>query len=479
MAFVRLGSEYIKEGYTPIDNVFLLGYLPSADPVDVKIYLFGLALANNREDGENNLEKMALSLQVSEERIMEGFRFWEKKGLISVSKTNPPSISYLSVKRPTSPVIKVNAEKYKTFVEEVERLFPARILNNNEYNAFMELIELSGMEPNAMLLVMQYCADLKGGAVSTPYILAVANNWIKLGLLTEKQIDDHIKELENNAEDIREIFKTLGIKRAPDLDDRQMYLNWTRRLNYKLDAVLVAAKAMKRRGGMEKLDKYIEELSRAKAFSAEEVAKYTKEREEIYNLTVDINKNLGLHYGDVEVIIETYVTNWLNTGFEPKALVKIAKFCLMRGIRTYDGMSQLVNVFYKMGLLTESAIDGHIAAQIAVDDKIRKVFEECNYFGVITAKDRANYKTWQEWEMDEEVILYVASIYKNSPFPMQNINRALGTLHAKNITTLEGAVKELSAPEKAKKDKDNYSQRQYTDEEIRNVLIDFEEWTNE
>jgi hypothetical protein len=56
--------------------------------------------------------------------------------------------------------------------------------------------------------------------------------------------------------------------------------------------------------------------------------------------------------------------------------------------------------------------------------------------------------------MDEEVILYVASIYKNSPFPMQNINRALGTLHAKNITTLEGAVKELSAPEKAKKDKD-------------------------
>ena len=476
MTFVKLGSEYIKEGYTQIDNMFLLGYLPSCDAIDVKIYLFGLTLANIGEQSENHLEKMALSLQLSQERIMAGYTFWEKKGLVSISKTNPPSIKYLSVKRPLTPVVKFNTQKYAPFVEEVERLFPSKILNNNEYNAFMELIESSKMELNAMLLIMQYCSDLKGGAVSTPYILAVANSWINLGLLTEKQVDEHIKELENYSGDLTLIFKALATKRSPDLEDRQMLLRWTNKLNYKLDAILVAAKALKRRGGMEKLDKYMDELFRAKAFSAVEIAKYTKDKDDLYQLAITINKNLGLYYGDVDVIIETYITDWLNMGFEQSALIKLAKFCLMRGVRTYDGMEQLANVFYKMGLLTEDAIDGYITTQIAIDDKIRAIFTECNYFGVITGKDRVNYKTWKEWGMGEDVIVYVASQYKNNPFPMQSINRTLSTLQAKGIKTVAAAQQELSSPKSNKVEKDSFNQRQYTDEQLRSVLVDFEEW---
>lgn len=477
MAFVRLGTEYIKEGYTPIDNMFLLGYLPTCDALDVKIYLFGLTLANIADDSENQLEKMALGLHLTEERIMESFHFWEKKGLVSISKTNPPSIKYLSVKNPMTPIVKFNTQKYAPFVEEVERLFPTKILNNNEHNAFMELIETSNMEMNAMLLIMQYCSDLKGGAASTPYILAVANAWVKLGLLTEKQVDEHIKELENNSEDIRQIFKALSVKRNADLEDRQMYLNWTTKLNYRLDAILVAAKALKRRGGMERLDKYMEELYRAKAFTATEVATYAKNKEEIYQLAIDINKNLGLFYGNTEVIVETYITKWLNLGFEKDALIKLAKFCLMRGIRSYDGMEQLVNIFYKMGLLTENAIDGYIATQVAIDGKIREIYEACNYFGVINSKDRNNYKTWLEWEFDEEVILFVAAQYNNNPFPMQSINRTLASLHAKGIKTLNDVEKELKIADKPKKkEEDSFLRHEYTDEQLRSVLVDFEEW---
>ncbi|NLL56407.1 MAG: DnaD domain protein [Clostridiales bacterium] len=477
MAFVKLGSEYIKEGYTQVDNMFLLGYLPSCDALDVKIYLFGLAMANLADEGENQLEKMALSLQLSEERIIQSYRFWEKKGLVNISKTNPPSIKYLSVKHPMTPIVKFSTEKYASFVEEVERLFPKRILNSNEYNAFMELIESSKMEMNAMLLIMQYCSDLKGGAVSTPYILAVANAWIKQGLLTEKQVDEHIKELENNSEDIRLIFKALSVRRNATLEDRQMYLDWINGLNYKLDAILVAAKALKRRGGMERLDRYLNELYKAKAFTAQEVAAYAKEKEEINNLAIDINKNLGLFYGNTEVIVETYIIPWLNMGFEREALTKIAKFCLMRGVRNYDGMEQLVNIFYKKGLLSQDAIDRYIASQIAIDDKIRKIYDACNYFGVINGRDRKNYKTWLEWGFEEDVMLFVASQFNNNPFPMQSINRTLASLHARDIKALSDVEKELTSTKKSsKKPQDTFSQREYTDEELRSVLVDFEEW---
>lgn len=477
MAFVRLGSEYIKDGYTQVDNIFLLGYLPICDAIDVKIYLFGLILANMAEERDNQIEKMAISLQLSEERIMEGYNYWEKKGLVSISKTNPPAIKYLSVKHPLTPAVKFNTEKYAPFVEEAERLFPSKVFNQNEYNAFMELIETSRIELNAMLLIMQYCSDIKAGNATTPYILAVANNWIKEGLLTEKQVDAHIAELENNSETLRMIFKALGIKRNPELEDRQLYLHWSNQLNYNLDAVMVAARALKRKGGMEKLDKYIQELYRAKAFSAEEVAQYTKGKEDLYGLAINITKNLGTYYGDVEIIIETYITNWLNMGFESSALLKLAVLCFKSGYKNYENLDQMVNRFFKMGLLTESGIDGYINVQLAIDTKIKEIFDLCNYFGTISVKDRSNYKTWMEWDINEDIIKYVAVKYNDKPFPMQSINRTLSTLHAKGIKTLVEAEKELKNLNAGTQNtKDSFSQRQYTDEQIKSVLIDFEEW---
>ena len=39
MAFCNLSSDLIKEGYTLVDNVFLLSYLPLSDSTDTKVYL--------------------------------------------------------------------------------------------------------------------------------------------------------------------------------------------------------------------------------------------------------------------------------------------------------------------------------------------------------------------------------------------------------------------------------------------------------
>ena len=177
MGFVRLGSDYIKACYTQVDNVFLTSYLPAADGLDVKIYLTGLAFAGSGEE-RNTLEKMALLLHTDENRILEGFRYWEEKGLVAVTAASPFSVQYLSVKTPLKPIIKINAEKYKTFCDESVRLFPEKILTPNEYNAYFELMQTYKYETNAVLLIMQYCKDLGEGKLSTPYVLAVAEDWL-------------------------------------------------------------------------------------------------------------------------------------------------------------------------------------------------------------------------------------------------------------------------------------------------------------
>ncbi len=480
MAFLSLGSDYLRAGYTQVDNVFLLSYLPYADALDVKIYLLGLVMASDASE-ENSLEKMAIALHTDEERIAEGFRYWEEKGLVSLTKTAPFSVKYLSVKNPLKPVVKLNGEKYKVFADEVARLFPERIMSPNEYNAYFELMHDYKVETNAMLLIMQYCKDLGGGRFSTPYILAVATDWAKNGLTTEKKVTEHIEELENNSEDIRQIFSALGIKRAADLTDRQLYLKWTKKKNFPLDSILAAAKSLKKRGGTEKLDELMEELEKAGAFNVAAVADYIKEKESVHALAKDLAKTLGSYYGSTDAIVDSYVRPWLNVGFDEEGLKKLAKFCFLRNIRSFDGLSQTVDKFYRNGVLSSSAIDVFVEKQLKIDEDVKEVFDKCNNYGVVSNRDRECYRAWNEWGFDKEAILAAAESCSGEIYPMQAINRTLASLRADNIFSA-GKIKEKLSEKQDKSNKkgknDDYMKHVYSDEQLKNVLVNFDDWEN-
>ncbi len=479
MAFLSLGSDYIKAGYTQVDNVFLLSYLPSADPLDVKIYLLGLAMSS--DDTDNSLEKMSLSLHVDPERIIEGFRYWEEKGLVSMTKVSPLSIKYLSVKAPQKPIVKLNGEKYKVFADEVARLFPERILSPNEYNSYFELMHEYKMEVNAMLLIMQYCKELGGDRFSAPYILAVATDWAKQGLNTEKKVSAHVEELESNAEDVRQIFSALGIKRRADVTDRQLYLSWTKGKNFPLDGILVAAKSLKRKGGMERLDELISELSRAEAYSAIEVAKYVKEKESKYELAKEITKALGTYYGSTDAVVESYVQPWLNLGFSADGLKKLARYCFLNSVRNLDGLAQTVDRFYRNGIISADGIEAYIDRQRRIDEEVREVFDKCKKYGIVSSRDRESYRTWTEWGFDKAGILAVADACSGEAFPLSTLNRHLAYLRAKGIFDEKTIKEELTAlaksPEK-KKGNDDYLKHEYTEEQLKNVIVNFDDWSD-
>lgn len=439
MRFCKLGNDYKKQGFTLIDNTFLLNYLPSADAVDVKVYLYGLTLATLSDDDSNTLEKLSLGLKLTEERIINSFKYWQEKGLVSITAIHPLSVIFNSPKTPQLPIIKYNAKEYSAFVEETARLFPDRVLSPNELTEFIELIRIYKIEVSALLMIMKYCVDYKEGKVSTSYILAVANDWIKKGLTTAEQVNEHICGLEANSEAVRMILKALGIKREADLDDRQLFIKWSKEYGYKLDAILVAAKPQKRRGGMERLDRYIEELHSANAFSAEEVAAYNKNKERVYDLAINIVKNIGGFYASMDIVIETYILPWLSKGFSHEGLLAIAKYCFLKGIKNLEGMDQLADKFFKQGLLDEDGINNYIREQNEADQKISSIFEACNHSGLITNKEREFYRIWREWGFDDETILFVATLADKNPFPIQSINRNLALLYQNSIYDITSA----------------------------------------
>ena len=476
MPFLSLGSDYVKAGYTQVDNVFLLSYLPYADALDVKIYLLGLAMASDLSE-ENSLEKMCLALHVEQERIVEGFRYWEEKGLVSLTKTAPFSVKYLSVKNPLKPVVKLNGEKYKVFADEVARLFPEKIISPNEYNGYFELMHEYKVETNAMLMIMQYCKDLGGGRFSAPYILAVAADWAKKGLTTEKKVNEHIRELENNSEDVRQIFAALNIKHAADVSDRQLYLKWTKEQKFPLDGVLTAAKSLKKRGGMEKLDELLAELSRAGVFSAVGIAGYVKEKERVHGLAKELAKALGTYYGSTDAVVESYVRPWLNMGFDEEGLKKLAKFCFLRNVRSFDGLAQTVERFFRSGIIASEAIDAYVEKQMRIEQDVKEVFAKCNRYGVVGNRDRECYRVWCEWGFSKEAILAAAENCADETFPMQAINRTLASLRMQGTFDVEEIKKKLADKEK-KQGKDDYMKHEYTEEQLKSVLVSFDDWVD-
>ncbi len=476
MVEIKLHQDIIKNGYTLVDNVFLSNYLINADGLDVKIYLYGLHLISTI--GNVNLADMALKLKVDEDRIKSAYLYWEKQGLVEITRTEPVSLIYMSPKNPMPKVTQFDPNKYKDFVEEVDRLFPTRMVTSNEYNSYFELIEFSGIEPNALLQIMMYCKKIKDDKVSTPYILAVANNWIAEGVRTFDDVTKKIEQLELNSEDVRKIYETLGLKSMVDIDSRQTYQSWLDS-GYTLDAILTAARLLKKRGGIAKLDSLIKDLKKAGAFNAFEIEEYGKKLKKLNEIALGVVKGIGGYYGSMEVIVDTYIRPWVNDmGFTEDALLTIAHYCFVSNIKSLDGLNEVVKKFFQLNLITTESISSYIAKKVQIDDEIKDLLEIVGSPRMVSNKDREFYTTWTEnWGIGYDIIALAAEYAKGKNFAFSHINRLLSQIKNNANIMLDDAKKifeKIQSPDTNSVKKKDMLRHEYTKEELSSVLTNLD-----
>lgn len=471
MAFCTLDADYVREGYTQVDNVFLSKYMPDADATDVKVYLYGLMLALGGRGADNTKDAISLALRLTAERVDSAFAYWADSGLISYT-SDGKGIMYNSVKAPTTKAVYYNAREYSEFVDELRRVFPEKIIPEQDIVRYVETLRLYKIEQNAMLLIARYCRDAKG-TTNTASVVGLASAWAKQGLTTERAVNARLDELERNSEEMKNVYTALGLRSEPSVEDAGLYVSWTAK-GFKPDTIMVACRACKRRGGMQRLVRLMDELYSAKALTAVEADEYLRKKDEIKAFAEQIIRTLGSFYATLDMPIETYINPWLSLGFEKNALSAIAKFCFMRNIRTLDGMQVYVDKFYKLGVVTEQGIDAYVQRQNAVDNAIREVLSVCGAEPFISARDRDFYRTFAEdWGFEQDVILTVASYARNKPFPMSYINKILLTLKENGIRTVEGAKKLLEGGLDKKKDttKDNIIKQDYTAAEVASAFM--------
>lgn len=120
------------------------------------------------------------------------------------------------------------------------------MLTPNEYNEYYMFIDESKIEQDAMLMIVQYCINIKGMSVRYPYVLTVARNWVADGVRTASDVEDKLSEYDKQSGEMQKVLAALARKGGAELEEKQMLLKWTRSWGYELDAVLTAAKTAQR-----------------------------------------------------------------------------------------------------------------------------------------------------------------------------------------------------------------------------------------
>ncbi|NCA66506.1 MAG: DnaD domain protein [Clostridia bacterium] len=469
MALCIFSIDYNTDGYTMVDNAFISHYLPYAGESALKVYLLGINLCQNPQGQDNTLDNMCISLDMTAEDVIRAFEHWETRGLVSIASRSPLTVRFNSPRAAFAPNRKFNKDKYSDFLENLQLLFPDRTLSSNELYQYLTLIEDNNIEPDAVLLIAKYCVDLKGVSIRYAYIISVAKNWIEEGCHNVADVEDRLKESEAASENIRAIFKALKKISKPDIEDRQYYLKWTKNWGYSDECIKLAASSVKR-GGMEKLDAVLDEYFKQSIFTVQDIKEYAKRREQMYNVSVQVNKILGLYYQSLDFIVESYIHPWLQKGYEGDGLVMIAKYCFMNSIRQLEGMNKVVNSFYEEGIITENSINEHLHGLMKNDSIISEIIAVTGSTRNVTENDRKFYLTWSiTWNFSDELILEAAKIAEGRAYAFTYINKVLSKWKEEGVkSTVDFNKQTTSAGIKLDKE--------YKIAEIRNILMGDEEY---
>lgn len=230
---VRFSPEAARREMTPVDNLFFTVYMPEADGIFVKVYLYGLMQCYHSSLADDPIAEM---LGISETQVQCAFVYWQSKGLVRIVSDDPLTVEYLLTEQPA--LTTATAVKYRPFVDALNALLSPRTLNIREMKAMYDCIELYGLEEATVLELAAYCIEQKGKRVSSNYILAAAQTWSEQGIITPEQAKEYLEAYRAKKHGASEVLARWNKRRKPTQDEMDLYDKWINEWGFDEEAIL-------------------------------------------------------------------------------------------------------------------------------------------------------------------------------------------------------------------------------------------------
>ena len=436
MAFCSFSKDCELNSSVTLESKFITKYLPEADGFAVKVYLYGLFLCQCA-NADFSLASMAEVLKTSEEKIKEAFTLWQDYDLVEILSTEPFAVQYLPVKSAVGRPKKVRYEQYADFNKELQRRMQkvGKFVSAGEYLKYMHFLEENSMQPQALLLIAEFCINKQGETVSPSYIFNKAKKLLGMGCTTYEQVERELSNYNAHERDLVAVFSALGLfKSVPDENDYSAYRKWTQTLGFTRESIIATAKKLKR-GSMGALERSLEDLYEKGKTDAEEIAQYLDERERMASLTFRLGRKLGVKIATPDTYIDEYVEKWCNYGFEDSSLLDIALFCLKTERGNFEAMDTLLASLFQNGVVAKESVDAVLKEKNGELKLFAKIQEAC---GAIrkSANNLALISTWRGWNFSDEMIVEAAKRSCASASPIPYMNKILSDWKRQEIFTV-------------------------------------------
>lgn len=446
MPLFGFDEQFTLFGSTPLENQFILEYLPTAKGDYVKVYLYGLLHCYHPAQ-DMSLAAMAHELNLTEEEVMAAYRYWERRGLVRRVGDHPPQWRFISVKQRQLMAAETVDPAYAEFCEGVYSIFGAdRTPESKELQRAYEWVvdEKMQLPPEVVLMLLSYCKQKHGKHFSF-YATAekMAMKMCDENVRTAEEAGAFFLRDEQVEKDTRAVLRRLGKRRNPSEDEMDMYACWTREWGYSHDAVLAACAATT---GGEPTFKYLNGILKSmleqqgEALTSGEAVQQLRaaDAERVEPLKKLIS-TMNLH--GVTVNESTLALYDMMRAMYPDHVILLAgRECAKRGLALSDVM-ELLSAWKQKGLQEEADVQRYLAQVSETDALVRALMEQWGRAKRVSAKDRELVKKWRdEYAMPVETILFVSAFASGKDKPMTYMDKLLTDYAAQGFRTPEAVA---------------------------------------
>lgn len=238
--YFRFSPEALPYEATPVDNLFLLEYMPQADGRQLSVYLYGLMLCRYPSFDFSSIQDV---LNLTDDELLQAFAYWQQQGLVKIVSVDPLEVEYVSPEERARGAVLLPGQ-YPQLVQAAQSLFAPRSLRPQEIRRMYDWVEVFGLEEEAVLELISHCIERKGEKVSMAYIDTVARAWADDGVRTSAEARKHADNFKKLVGGARDLLKHWNKSRMPTNDELAMYEKWVGEWGFTKEAVLTASREL-------------------------------------------------------------------------------------------------------------------------------------------------------------------------------------------------------------------------------------------
>ena len=429
---------------TPVENLFILEYLPSAKGDYVRVYLYGLMHCYHPEQ-DMNLDRMSHELNMTQEEVLSAFRYWERRRLVRRISDKPPKWQYVNLKQIMQTDDEPEDAEYKEFSSALYEAFDnVRRLHGSELNTCFEWHEQMGLPTEVIIMLIRHMVEIKGKNFRIAEADKTAVRMAEEKICTVEAAEDFFSRDGRLYKGIRNILKKMGKSYSPSEAQVNLYRKWIVDWQFSPEAIEAALELTAK--GDPSLG-YLDGILNGLRQEAGPNAALTPETIRLSGEKTDGLREVIRKIGRGEVSQRNLkIYEEMRTLYPQEVLLIAAAECGQSG-KGIDEVLKLLQSWKEKGLDRPQDVEEYVRS---FHDQTALIRELRHIWGTDESRagktDRSLVSKWQgEYGFSRDMILFTARYASEAKSPMSYLDRILTNYHDQGIRT----------PQEAEKDREN------------------------